>query len=179
MSFLRSTAFRRVVLGVGVGVVLFLAASARLFVWPPTDRPVRADAVVALGGDPGQLRAQQAIALARAGYAPVALVSLGGAVEAPCPHPVPGVRIECFRADPLDTRGEAEYVGRVAARNHWTTLLLVPGTTQATRARMLFERCTSARLVVVPRSGATSRLPYAVAYEWGALAKALLLQRRC
>jgi uncharacterized SAM-binding protein YcdF (DUF218 family) len=179
VSFLRSTAFRRIALAVGVGVVLVVAATARLFVWPPTDRPTHADAVVALGGDPGQLRAQKAIALARAGYAPVALISLGGAVEAPCPHPVPGVRIVCFRADPLDTRGEAEFVGRTADRNHWTTLLLVPGTTQATRARMLFERCTTAQLVVVPQAGATSRLPYAVAYEWGALAKALLLQRHC
>ena len=179
MSFLRSSAFRRVLLVLGVCVVLFLAATARLFVWPPTDRPVRADAVVALGGDPGQLRAQKAIALARAGYAPVALISLGGAVAAPCPHSVPGVRIVCFRADPLDTRGEAEYVGREMARNHWSTLLLVPGTTQATRARMLFARCTPARLVVVPQDEATSRLPLAVAYEWGALAKALVLERHC
>ena len=179
VSFLRSTAFRRIVCALGLGLALFLAASARLFVWPPTDRPVRADAVVALGGDPGQLRAQQAIDLARAGYAPVALISLGGSVPAPCPHPVPGVRIVCFRADPLDTRGEAEFVGRAAARHHWSTLLLVPGSTQATRARMLFARCTPARLVVVPQAEATSRLPFAVAYEWGALVKALVVQRHC
>jgi hypothetical protein len=179
MSFLRARAFRRIALVVGACLALVVAASARLFVWPPTDRPVHADAVVALGGDPGQLRAQKALTLARAGYAPVALISLGGAVEAPCPHPVTGVRIVCFRADPLDTRGEAEYVGRVAERHHWSTLLLVPGTTQATRARLLFARCTSARLVVVPQAGATSRLAYAVAYEWGALAKALVLVRHC
>ncbi len=163
----------------GVGVVLVVAASARLFVWPPTDRPVRADAVVALGGDPGQLRAQKAIALVRAGYAPEALISLGGTTAVACPHPVPAVRIVCFRADPLDTRGEAEYVAAVARRNRWSTLILVPGTTQATRARLLFERCTPVRLVVVPQPGSTSRLPLAVAYEWGALAKALLLQRHC
>jgi uncharacterized SAM-binding protein YcdF (DUF218 family) len=89
------------------------------------------------------------------------------------------VRIVCFRADPLDTRGEAEYIGALAARNRWSTLILVPGTTQATRARMLVERCTDARVVVVPQPGATSRLPLAVAYEWGALAKALLFQRHC
>ena len=179
VSFLRSTAFRRIALVVGVAAVLFVAASARLFVWPPSDRPVHADVVVALGGDPGQLRAQKAIALVRAGYAPEALVSLGGTVEAPCPHPVPTVRIVCFRADPLDTRGEAEYVAREAGRHHWTTLLVVPGTTQATRARLLLERCTDARLVIVPQSGSSSRVPLAVLYEWGALAKALVLQRHC
>lgn len=179
MSFLRSTVVRRVALVAVVCVVLVVAASARLFVWPPTDRPVRADAVVALGGDPGQLRAQKAISLVRAGYAPEAVISLGGVPAVSCPHPVPAVRIVCFRADPLDTRGEAEYIGALAARNRWSTLILVPGTTQATRARMLVERCTDARVVVVPQPGATSRLPLAVAYEWGALAKALLFQRHC
>ncbi len=179
MASPRSTVWRRIALVGGVGLVLLVAASARLFVWPPTDHPVRADAVVALGGDPGQLRAQTAIDLVRAGYAPEALVSLGGTVEAPCPHPVPGVRIVCFRADPLDTRGEAEYVGRMAARLHWTTVIVVPGRTQATRARLLFERCTGARVVIVPRTGSPAQLPLAVLYEWGALAKALVLQRRC
>jgi uncharacterized SAM-binding protein YcdF (DUF218 family) len=179
VSILHSRAFRRIALLGGVCVGLFVVASARLFVWPPTDRPVHADAVVALGGDPGQLRAQKAIALVRAGYAPEALISLGGTVEAACPRPEPAVRAVCFRADPLDTRGEAEYVGRVAARNHWTTLIIVPGRTQATRARLLFERCTDARLVIVPQSESPSRLPFAVLYEWGALAKALVLQRHC
>ena len=66
--------------------------------------------------DPGQLRAKEAIALVRQGYAPVAVVSRGDVPEAPCPDPGPGVNVECFRADPLDTRGEAEYVGALAAR---------------------------------------------------------------
>ena len=127
VSFLHSRRSAGSPWSAGVCVGLFVVASARLFVWPPTDRPVHADAVVALGGDPGQLRAQKAIALVRAGYAPEALISLGGTVEAPCPHPEPAVRVVCFRADPLDTRGEAEYVGREAARNHWTTLIIVPG----------------------------------------------------
>ena len=53
-------------------------ATAVLFLWPSTDPPSRADAIVALGGDPGQLRAHYAVGLAEAGYAPVVLVSLGG-----------------------------------------------------------------------------------------------------
>ena len=78
MSFLR----RLVVLtlcGVILLVVVVLpVATARLFLWPPSDNPTRVDAVVALGGDTGQLRAKQAIKLARSGYAPVAVISLGG-----------------------------------------------------------------------------------------------------
>ena len=114
---------RRVVLTllglVAGGLVLLVVGTARLFVWPPTDQPTRADAVVALGGDPGQLRAKQALHLARLGYAPVAVISLGGQSAVACPRPVAGVRLICFRADPLDTAGEAEYVAHLAARRHW------------------------------------------------------------
>jgi hypothetical protein len=179
MSILPSRARGRVLLAVALLVVLFLAATARLFVWPPTDQPVRADAVVALGGDPGQLRAKEAIALVRQGYAPVAVVSRGDVPEAPCPDPGPGVNVECFRADPLDTRGEAEYVAALASRRHWTTLILVPERSQATRARLIFERCTRARLVIVPVADHGLHLVYDIAYEWAALAKALVVQRSC
>jgi len=170
---------RRLLVGAAVVVVLVAAATARLFVWPPTDRPAPVDAVVALGGDPGQRRAAAAIALARGGYAPVAVISLGGHPAVPCPHPVPGVRLVCFRAHPLDTRGEAEYVAALAARRHWTRLIIVPERSQATRARLVFTRCTSAHLVVAPVNDPLSALPYDVAYEWAALAKALVLRRSC
>jgi uncharacterized SAM-binding protein YcdF (DUF218 family) len=163
-----------VVLGLLVLVVLFIVATARLFVWPPTDAPARADAVVALGGDPGQLRAKEAIRLVRQGYAPVAVVSLGGIKPAPCPRPVPAVPVICFRANPLDTRGEAEYAAALAARRHWTRLIVVPSRSQATRARMLFKRCTSARLIVVPVADPTSTLFVEIPYEWGAMVKALI-----
>jgi hypothetical protein len=178
MRILPSRARGRLLLVLVVLVVVFLAATARLFIWPPTDQPVRADAAVALGGDPGQLRAQHAIALVREGYAPVAVVSLGDVPEAPCPSG-DGVRVECFRADPLNTRGEAEYVSALAAREHWSKLILVPERSQATRARLIFERCTSARLVVVPVTDHGWHLLYDVAYEWASLAKALFVQRSC
>jgi hypothetical protein len=161
-----------------VVLVALVAASLRLFVWPPTDLPQRADAAVALGGDPGQLRAKEAIRLVRQGYAPVAVISLGGTTAAPCPHPEPKVPVICFRADPLDTRGEAEYVGALAQRRHWLRLIVVPERSQATRARMLFERCTKARLIVVPIADRPSSLFVAIPYEWGALVKALV-KRGC
>jgi uncharacterized SAM-binding protein YcdF (DUF218 family) len=147
-------------------------------VWPPTDAPVHVDAVVALGGDPGQRRAHEAIDLVRAGFAPVAVISLGGIPADPCPahH---GVAAICFRADPLDTRGEAEYVARLARRRHWTQLIVVSERSQATRARMLFKRCTPVHLHMVPVADPLSHLPYDVAYEWGALVKALIVERSC
>ena len=160
-------------------LVGFVVATARLFVWPPTDLPSRADAVVSLGGDTGQLRQKKAIELAVAGYAPVAVISRGGVKAVPCPHPVRGIRIICFRADPLDTRGEAEEVARLSARYHWHRIIVVSERTQATRARLLFERCTTVHLEMVPVADPRSRLFFFVAYEWGALVKALVLVTGC
>jgi uncharacterized SAM-binding protein YcdF (DUF218 family) len=159
--------------------VLVVVATARLFVWPPTDQPAKADAVVALGGDPGQLRAKLAMRLAREGYAPVAVISLGGKKAVPCPSAVPGVELICFRADPLDTRGEAEYVARLAGHRHWKRIIVVSERSQATRARMLFKRCTGIQLLMVPVTDPRARLPYDVAYEWAALIKAVVVVRSC
>jgi uncharacterized SAM-binding protein YcdF (DUF218 family) len=161
-----------------IGVV-FLAATARLFVWPPTDAPARVDAILALGGDPGQLRAKQAVSLAEAGYARVVLVSLGNYPPAPCPTARAGIDVICFRADPLDTRGEVEFATRQAARHHWTSMLMVPERSQATRARMLFRRCSDTRLVVVPVTAHGMALVTNIAYEWAALAKALIVHTSC
>jgi hypothetical protein len=160
-------------------IVGFLVGTARLFLWPPSNQPVKADAVIALGGDPGQLREKLALTLAKAGYAPIAVISLGGKKPVPCPHPIAAVHIMCFRADPLDTRGEAEYVAGLVARRHWRRIIVVSERTQTTRARMLFKRCTPIQLVMVPVADPTSHLPYDVLYEWGALVKALTFERSC
>jgi uncharacterized SAM-binding protein YcdF (DUF218 family) len=120
-----------------------------------------------------------ALQLAREGYAPVAVISLGGKKAVPCPRPVHGVTIVCFRADPLDTRGEAEFTSRLVARRHWKRIIVVSERSQATRARMLFKRCTSAQLEMVPVTDPRNRLPYDVVYEWGALTKALVVDRSC
>jgi hypothetical protein len=158
---------------------LIVVVSARLFLWPPTDAPAKVDAILALGGDPGQLRAKQAVALAEAGNAPVVMVSLGGYPPAPCPRPKATVRVMCFRASPLDTRGEVEYATRLAKVNHWTSMMMVPERSQATRARLLFRRCSDIRLVVVPVSAHGVTLLRNVAYEWAALAKAFVVNTSC
>jgi len=164
---------------VAAGIVVAVVGTARLFVWPPTDLPTKADAVVALGGDTGQLREKSALHLVRQGYAPVVVISLGGQKAVPCPSAVPRVELICFRADPLDTRGEAEYVGRLAAQRHWHRIIVVSERSQATRARMLFKRCTTIQLEMVPVNDPRTRLPFDVVYEWGALLKALTLDRSC
>ena len=179
MRFLPHSVRGAVLLTLIVVVVFVVVATPRLFIWPPTDQPVKSDAVVALGGDAGQLRQMKAIALARAGFAPVAVISLGGVKAVPCPTHVKGVTIICFRADPLDTRGEAEYVADLVAERHWKRIIVVSERSQATRARLLFERCTPAQLVMDPGAGSPKPAPFDVAYEWAALFKAVVLVRSC
>jgi uncharacterized SAM-binding protein YcdF (DUF218 family) len=162
-----------------VAGAVFSLVWARLFLWPPSDPPAKVDAIVALGGDPNQARAAEAVRLAQQGWSHTVLVSLGGFVAAPCPKRPPGIDLTCFRADPLNTRGEMEYAARAAAAHHWTSLMIVPGRTQATRARLLFRRCSQARLVVVPVSDHGYHLLFDVAYETAALLKAYVVHRSC
>jgi uncharacterized SAM-binding protein YcdF (DUF218 family) len=169
----------RVLLLVFVAGLVFLGITARLFLWPPTDAPARVDAILALGGDPDQLRAKEAVSLAEAGDARVVLVSLGNYPPAPCPKARAGIDVVCFRANPLDTRGEVEFATREATRYHWTSMLMVPERSQATRARLLFRRCSDIRMVVVPVSAHGLRLAANVAYEWAALAKAFVVHASC
>ncbi len=163
----------------GVVGLLGVVAVGRLFLWPPTDTPVKVDAIVALGGDPNQARATEAIRLAGQGYSHNVLVSLGGFVAAPCPKRPPGIDLTCFRPDPLNTRGEMEYAARAAASHHWTSMMIVPGRTQATRARLLFRRCSSVPLVVVPISDHGYHLLFDVAYDSAALVKAFVVHPSC
>lgn len=70
-------------------------------------------------------------------------------------------------------------MARLVASRHWTRIILVPERSQATRARLLFERCSGTQLIVVPVADPASRLALDVVYGWGALAKALVLRRMC
>ena len=174
-----SKRLKRTVFAILLVVVVFLVSTARLFVWPPSDTPSRVDAIVALGGDPGQRRMKSAIQLAAAGYAPIVVISLGGDPKVRCPRAPNGLEAICFRPDPVNTRGEAEFVARLAAERHWHRIIVVPDRTQTTRARLLFKRCTRISLEMVPVQDDLSQLLGGVPYEWGALIKAMIFNRSC
>ena len=97
----------------------------------------------------------------------------------PCPARPPGVTLVCFEPDPATTRGEAEAVGRLARRYHWQSVALVTTRAQDTRARIRVGRCFHGKIYVVAVSQPWHDWPYEIAYEWGALVKALILQRAC
>lgn len=161
---------------IAVLTVAFLAASVRLFVLPARDSPTSADAIVVFGGPDHRL--DRGVQLARDGLAPVLVASAGG--PAGCtPTPPTGVEFICFNPDPETTQGEARYLARLAAERHWEHVIVVVGRAQATRARIRVQRCTEVRVDYVTTTPALLLWPYRIAYEWAALAKAELLQRRC
>ncbi len=172
----------RVVAGVTLAVVVvaFCALTLRLFVLPDVNAPERSDAVAVLGGgssDPPD----EGVKLAREGYAPNAVFSLNPSQQCETfVKALPGIDVFCFRPDPSTTQGEAREIGRLAARHGWHRIIVVMPTTQATRARLRIGRCYPGQVVevAVPPSGlwAWTR---GMAYEWGALIKALVLQRGC
>jgi uncharacterized SAM-binding protein YcdF (DUF218 family) len=173
-----SSRWRRVLAAFVAVVLAFGAVTARLFVWPAQGMPARVSAIVMLAG-PGD-RLSVALGLARQHRAPVLVVSQGQhGYGGPCPTSTAGVTLVCFEPDPGDTRGEAEFVGRLARRDHWTSVVLVTSRAQDTRARVVVGRCFGGSIYVVTGSLPLSAWPYQIAYEWGALFKALVLYRSC
>jgi hypothetical protein len=159
----------------GFGVI-----TARLFVWPPQGMPAHVDAIVMLDG-PGD-RVDTALKLARAHRAPMLVISRGTPDSSPggvCAQKIPAVMLICFNPNPATTRGEAEFVGLLAKRYRWHSMVLVATTPQDTRARLRAGRCFGGRIYVISAPLAPSQWPYAIAYEWGATIKALLFQRTC
>lgn len=159
-------------------VVAFAATTARVFIWPAQGAPSTVSAIVMLAG-PGD-RMPVALRLAAGHRAPVLVVSRGWmGYGGPCPPPTPGVKTICFDPDPGNTRGEAEYVGRLAKRYGWHSVLLVATRPQAVRAQLLFGRCFSGQVYVTTAPLPPGGWPYQIAYGWGALMKAVFVNRSC
>jgi hypothetical protein len=176
----RSRRRRFLIAAAALLLAAFGAATARLFVWPERGMPARVDAIVMLNG-PGD-RLQAALGLAWAHRARVAVISRGSpywASGSGCAPEIPGVRVICFSPDPATTQGEAEFTGRLARRYHWHSIVLVTTTPQDTRARLRMRRCFSGSIYATTAPLPAYDWPYALAYEWGATIKALLLQRNC
>jgi len=168
--------WKRPLVAGAVAVVAFLVLSAVLFVWPRTDAPRKVDAIVVLGG--ASNRVTKGLKLASEGYAPTLLISTPD--PSACRYRIPGVSVICFQPSPETTQGEARYVAKLASERHWSQILVVSGTAQTLRARLRFDRCYHGTALFDP-VGASDVIKWVhnVFYEWGALAKALTIQRGC
>jgi hypothetical protein len=169
---------QRALLAIVVIFIVACAATARLFIWPDQGMPARVSAIVMLDSPGNSLNI--ALRLARQHRAPFLVLSLGTPDSGPrCPRPIPRVKVMCFNPAPVTTQGEAEYVGRLARRYHWHSIAVVTITPQDSRARLRIERCFAGPVYVVTSPIGLSSWPYRIVYEWGALVKALIVQRGC
>jgi len=170
--------WRRALVALAAVLVLFAGATARLFVWPQQGMPPRVSAIVMLDGPGDPLNV--ALRLARQHRAPFLVVSLGTPESGyHCPAPIPRVRVICFNPRPATTQGEAEFFGRLARKYHWHSIAAVAIAPQDSRARLRIERCFTGPVYVVTAPIAPTSWPFQIAYEWGALIKAMVIQRSC
>jgi hypothetical protein len=159
-------------------IIAATAATARLLVWPDQGMPPKVSAIVMLDSPGGTL--SMAVRLAEQHRAPFLLVSLGTPESGyGCPRPLAGVTLICFNPSPSTTQGEAEFVGRLARKHHWHSVAVVTITPQDSRARLRLERCFTGPVYVIATPITLTSWPYRIAYEWGALTKALIIQRSC
>ncbi len=163
-------------------VVGIAAATARLLVWPQQGMPARVDAIVMLNG-PGD-RLDTALNLGWARRAPVLVISRGSSYwghGSVCAPKMPGVKVICFEPSPSTTQGEAEYVGRLADRYHWKTIVVVTITPQITPGRIWLERCLPKGTTIYAVAAPLRSLawPPAVLYEWGSIISAEIVHRSC
>lgn len=140
----------RVVTAIVVGSLMVVAgATARVFVWPPSDVPDSVDAIVVLGGGE-QVRLRTGLALYADGVAD-ALVLSAGTADTAADH---GVHCEdadvfCVDPEPGTTAGEASTIGALAAGQGWSSLAVVTSTYHLSRARLLFGQCFDGELSMV------------------------------
>ena len=161
-------------------VIAMSAATARLFIWPVQGMPTQVSAIVMMNGTGDRL--DTALRLAWQHRAPFVVISRGspdyghGSVCAPA---IPEVKVICFDPSPSTTRGEAEFLGRLARQYHWQSVVLVTTTPQDSRARLRVERCFAGPVYVITASLPWTSWPYEIAYEWAATVKALIFERSC
>ena len=138
---------RWLLLALGAVVVVPIGLSYPLFVFPPTDKPGRADAVVVFAGADGE-RQEEGLRLVRDGVAPVLVISDGGLPGSRnarvCRERPAGLRLVCLTPSPATTRGEARAFADLAEREGWSSLVLVTSTYHVRRASLLLGRCYQA-----------------------------------
>jgi len=94
-------------------------------------------------------------------------------------NPIPGVNIDCFSPVPGTTRGEARYIGRRGAAEHWSSVIIVTTAAHAWRARLRVARCFPGKVYVVTSPLSRADWIRQIPYQWAATVKAELLQRDC
>jgi uncharacterized SAM-binding protein YcdF (DUF218 family) len=168
----------------GTLAAAFLAATAYLFIWPSTDSPEAADAVVVLSGGRNS-RLDPALDLMRKGVAPVLVISGVGydhkwyKARRLCADGARGFRVLCFNPKPYSTRGEARGIAQLAAEHGWKKVDVVTSRYHVFRARMLVKRCYHGRVALVGTTYPAHLALFDWLTEWSKLAVQTTVQRSC
>jgi uncharacterized SAM-binding protein YcdF (DUF218 family) len=167
-------------LATGAIVVAWLVACYLIVVDPTVNRATRADAVVVLGPPTKDGRLGTGLTLINQGYAGNLVISLNSPKQREarqvCEAPPAGVSVTCFTPNPATTQGEAQNIRRLAAAQHWNTIIVVTSTYHVSRARMIIRRCFDGTLEVVAARPHISLLDWAYqfAYQTGGYLKAAI-----
>ena len=169
---------RRILLVLLVILAALAGAGLWLFYFVGTDEPYPADAIVVLSGNPG--RPAKGVELQREGVAPELVLS----VIPPLTKKVARLCSErrtviCFHADPESTVGEARAFAQLAKQRGWDSAVIVSSRFHLRRARMLFARCTDAKLQVASSDTTLSEYARNVPLEVGKFLDQLTLNRGC
>lgn len=143
---------------VGIGALLLLLLLWPLLAWRPIVTPSvdpvgPVDAVYVLG--PAENRMPAALTMVEGGASPLLLATISvdpvTGQEYPrdyCGSVTEDYRVECVSPEPYSTRGEARLLGDRSSTKGWDRVAVVTSTPHAARARLLFERCTSAEVLI-------------------------------
>jgi uncharacterized SAM-binding protein YcdF (DUF218 family) len=168
----------------GVVAVAGVALSFPLFVFPRTEPPERADAVVVFA-DGRARRIATGARLVAEGVAPVLVISDGGragSAEARSCRRGVGVPAVCVTPDPGTTDGEARAFAGLAAERGWRSLVLVTSRHHLRRASLLMDQCYDGRTFSARAAEADLAVDEwvpRVLHEWAGLAAAVTTRRAC
>jgi uncharacterized SAM-binding protein YcdF (DUF218 family) len=154
-----------------VALAVIAVVTARWFVWPDTDDPMRADAIVMFAGGRGE-RLPVARRLAERGVAPTLIIMNGTDPVWPQANELcvdeHAFAVVCPTPDPDTTRGEARTTAALAADGGWASLILVTSDYHLHRASILLERCFHGDIASVAAVGDAGVMARAgsVVHEW-------------
>lgn len=155
-------------------LALVAVAGLPVFVFPHSDRPARADAVIVLGPSTPD-RIALATRLVDEGYAPHAYVSMPSDMIdlSPCAT----ANVTCFTPSPTTTRGEARFTLDSAHAHGWSSVIVVTAQFHVSRARYIFDRCggVDVRVVSVHERLSPFGWIHQYGYQTGAFIKAVIV----
>jgi uncharacterized SAM-binding protein YcdF (DUF218 family) len=173
-----------ILLGFAV-IAELVAVQAVLFVWPPSDVPAHADAVVAFSGDHGE-RLATGLRLIRRHVASSLVLPHGNSAEWPpearvlCTHPQ-SFEVFCpMPPAPFNTQAEAQTIATLARSHRWRRIVMVTSTFHVARARLLLQRCYHGSIYIAAAVPVRGRIQARVLWhEWRGLAWSLVVKRSC